>query len=158
MPYLIDGHNLIDCLPDIELDHPNDEARLVNKLKGFAAKARKKCIVVFDHGLPGGHSSLSTRGVQVIFAAAHHRSADDLIKSRINRTEDAPNWTVVSADHDVVNYAHSHRMKHISSAQFAQMLEGTGETRETRGEEIHPIISGDEIDELYRAFGGEPDG
>ena len=54
MPYLIDGHNLIACLPDIDLDDPNDEARLVNRLKGFAAKARSKCIVVFDHGLPGG--------------------------------------------------------------------------------------------------------
>ena len=35
MPYLIDGHNLIACLPDISLDDPNDEAQLVNKLKGF---------------------------------------------------------------------------------------------------------------------------
>ena len=158
MPYLIDGHNLIACLPDISLDDPNDEARLVNKLKGFAAKARSKCTVVFDHGLPGGHSSLSTRGVQVVFAAAHHLTADDLIKSRISRIDDAPNWTVVSADRDVANYAHSHRMRHMSSAQFAQMLGRKGMAEETRGEEIHPTVSADEIDELYQAFGGELDG
>ncbi|MCY3865558.1 MAG: NYN domain-containing protein [Chloroflexi bacterium] len=157
MPYLIDGHNLIECLPDIELDDPNDEAQLVNKLKGFAAMARKKCIVVFDHGLPGGHSSMSTRSVQVIFAAARHKTADDLIKSRISRTEDAPNWTLVSADRDVVNYAHRHRMRHMSSAQFAQLLGGTGLAEETRGEEIHPTVSAEEIDELYQAFGGELD-
>lgn len=157
MPYLIDGHNLIACLPDIRLDDLHDEAQLINKLKGFAAKARSKCVVVFDHGLPGGRSSLSTRSVQVIFAAARHRTADDLIKSRISRIADAPNWTLVSADRDVVHYALSRRMRHMSSAQFAQMLEGTSMAEETRGEEIHPTVSADEIDELYQAFGGEPD-
>lgn len=158
MPYLIDGHNLIACLPDISLDDPNDEARLVIKLKGFAARARSKCVVVFDQGLPGGQSSMSTQGVQVVFAAANHRSADDLIKSRVNTIKDAPNWTLVSTDHDVVNHALRRRMKHMSSAQFAQLLAGAGGTEETRGEEIHPTVSADEVDELYQAFGGEPDG
>lgn len=158
MAYLIDGHNLIACLPDISLDDPNDEAQLVNRLKGFAAKAGKKFVVVFDHGLPGGQSSLSTRSVQVVFAAAHHRTADDLIKSRISRTKDAPNWTLVSADRELANCAHRQRMKHMSSARFAQLLVGTGAAEETRGEEIHPTISSDDVDELYQAFGGEPNG
>ena len=158
MPYLIDGHNLIACLPDISLDDPNDEAKLVNKLKGFAARTRKKCIVVFDHGIPGGSSTMSTRGVQVVFAAAHHSSADDLIKRRISRTNDAPTWTVVSSDHEVLNHARSQRMKQMSSAQFAQSLRRTSRVEETRGEEIHPTVSEEEIDELYQAFGGESEG
>ena len=158
MPYLIDGHNLIACLPDISLDDPNDEAQLVNKLKGFAAKTRKKCTVIFDHGLPGGSSRMSTRGVQVVFAAAHHTSADDLIKRRISRTSDAPTWTVVSSDHAVLNHARSQRMKQMSSAQFAQLLGQTSSVEETRGEEIHPTVSAEEVDEFYAAFGGEPEG
>ena len=157
MPYLIDGHNLIACLPDISLDDPNDEAQLVNKLKGFAAKTRKRCTVIFDHGLPGGSSSLSTRGVQVVFAAAHHSSADDLIKRRISSVRDANSWTVVSSDHEVLNHARSHRMKQMSSAQFAQSLGQTSRVEEPRGEEIHPTLSEEEIDEFYQAFGGEPD-
>jgi predicted RNA-binding protein with PIN domain len=158
MPYLIDGHNLIACLPDISLEDPNDEARLVNKLKGFAARTRKKCTVVFDHGIPGGSSTMSTRGVQVVFAAARHSSADDLIKRRISRSKDAPNWTVVSSDREVLNHARSHRMKQMSSARFAQLLESTDRAGETRGEEIHPIVSAEEVDKLYKAFGGEADG
>ena len=158
MPYLIDGHNLIACLPDISLEDPNDEARLVNKLKGFAARTRKKCAVIFDHGLPGGHSSMSTRGVQVTFAAAQHTSADELIKRRINKTNDAPNWIVVSSDHEVLNHARRQRMNCMTSTQFARLLQSSQPARESRGEEIHPTVSDEEIDELFRAFGGDSDG
>jgi len=159
MPYLIDGHNLIAHLPDISLDDdPNDEARLVNKLKGFAARTRKKCTVIFDHGLPGGSSSMSTRGVTVVFAAAQHSSADDLIKRRIGKIRDAPNWTLVSSDRAVLNHARSHRMKQMTSVHFAQLLNRRGALEETRGEEIHPSVSPEEVDELFDAFGGEQDG
>ena len=158
MPYLIDGHNLIACLPDISLDDPHDEALLVNKLKGFAASTRKQCAVIFDHGLPGGSSSMSTRGVQVTFAAAHHASADDLIKQRINKTNDAPNWIVVSSDHEVLNHARRNRMKCLTSTQFARLLQSSQPERKSLGEEIHPTVSEEEIDEFYQAFGGDSDG
>lgn len=158
MPYLIDGHNLIACLPDISLDDPNDEAQLVNKLKGFAARTRKKCAVIFDHGIPGGNSSMSTRGVQVTFAAAYHTSADDLIKRRINKTSDAPNWILVSSDHEVLNHARRHRMNCVTSTQFARLLQSSQPERTSRGEEINPIVSQEEFDELYQAFGGDSDG
>ena len=157
MPYLIDGHNLIAQLPDIDIDDPNDEAKLVNKLKGFVARAKTKCTVIFDGGLPGGHSSMSTRGVTVSFAAAQHSSADDLIKRRISNIKDAPNWTLVSSDRELLNHARSRRMKQMTSVQFAQLLNQRSAIEETRGEEIHPAISADEIDELFDAFGGEPD-
>lgn len=158
MPYLIDGHNLIACLPDISLDDPHDEARLVAKLKGFAAGTRKKCVVIFDQGIPGGSSSMSTRGVEVVFAAARHTSADDLIKRRISRTRDAPNWTVVSSDRDILNHARSHRMKRMTSVEFSQSMGRARRGEETRGEEVHPTVSAEEIDELYAAFGGGAEG
>ena len=60
MAYLIDGHNLIGQLPDLSLNDPNDEAKLVQKLIGFAARQQKRVVVVFDSGLPGGKSRLST--------------------------------------------------------------------------------------------------
>ena len=157
MPYLIDGHNLIACLPDISLDDPNDEAQLVNKLKGFAAKTRKKCVVVFDHGIPGGSSTMSTGRVEVVFAAASHTSADDIIIRRIGRVRDAPNWSVVTSDREVLNHARRHRMREISSAQFAQLLGESGKAEEIHGEEINPTVSAEEINELYEAFGGDPE-
>ena len=157
MPYLIDGHNLIACLPDISLDDPNDEAELVAKLKSFVARSRKKCTVIFDGGLPGGYSAMSTNSVKVIFASSEHTNADSLIKQRIQRTNDASKWTVVSSDHEIRNVARSNRMKHMTSLEFAQLLQSSRRDQETRGEEIHPTVSKEEVDELYDAFGGEPE-
>ena len=155
MPYLIDGHNLIACLPDISLEDPNDEAKLVNKLMGFVARERKLCTVVFDGGLPGGTSTMSTRGVKVIFASAQHINADNVIKRRIGAISDPGNWTLVSSDREVLNFARSHRMKRMTSLQFSQELRRVVAAEETRGEEVNPAVNQDEIDELLDAFGGQ---
>ena len=40
MFYLIDGHNLIGQLADIDLDDPNDESLLVQKLNGWTSRTR----------------------------------------------------------------------------------------------------------------------
>ena len=42
MYYLIDGHNLIAHYPDIELEDPNDEVKLVLVLRSWAAAGRKR--------------------------------------------------------------------------------------------------------------------
>ena len=155
MPFLIDGHNLIACLPDIDIDDPHDEAKLVTKLKGFVARKRVKCTVVFDQGLPGGKSPMSTKAVTVIFAAAQHTNADNVIKRRIGNIRDASNWTVVSSDHDVLNYARHHRMKLMTSAQFSSELQRVSRPQETRGEETHPVLTEHEVDAWLDMFGGD---
>ena len=42
MHYLIDGHNLIAHLADIDLEDPNDEVKLVLMMRGWAAAGRKR--------------------------------------------------------------------------------------------------------------------
>lgn len=155
MPYLIDGHNLIAQLPDIGLEDPNDEAKLVERLRGFAAKQRKKCTVIFDGGLPGGNSSMSNSAVKVIFASAFHTSADSLLKQRIRSTRDAANWTLVSSDNEVLDCARSHKMKHMTSAQFSQQLQRKPHQRDPRGEEVHVHVSEHEVKEWLDTFGSD---
>ena len=89
MHYLIDGHNLIAKMPDISLDDPDDEVKLVLRLRQWTAGRRKRRVtVIFDGGLPGGaERHLSSRPVKVIFASAG-QSADALL---INRIQDAKN-------------------------------------------------------------------
>ena len=122
MPYLIDGHNLIGQLPDITLDDPDDEARLVQKLTGFVARVRKKCVVVFDAGLPGGASRLSTHQVEVIFAS-HLSSADKVIIERIEGIHNPQEWTVVSSDGRVIEAARRRKIKTLRSVEFAKLLQ-----------------------------------
>jgi uncharacterized protein len=120
--YLIDGHNLIGKLPDIELTDPNDEAKLVQKLAGFAARTKTQMVVVFDHGLPAGQSRMSTRSVQVVFAS-HRSNADRVMIERIQKEPNPNNWIVVSSDNDVLDAAKRKRMQAIKSADFAKLLE-----------------------------------
>lgn len=156
MPYLIDGHNLIAHLPDIDLADPHDEARLVNKLKSFAAGRRAKCTVIFDGGLPGGQSSLSTRGVSVIFASAAHSSADDLIKRRIANLSDKRGWTVVSSDRDIQASARRYRVKTMTAADFTYAMQRPEPPAGTApGEEIDPDIPAGDIEDWLDIFGGD---
>jgi hypothetical protein len=152
MPYLIDGHNLIARLPDLQLSDPDDEAQLVLRLRGFAAAKRKQLIVVFDKGLPGGYSAMSTTSVKVIFAAAYHTSADAILLSRIRQVRDAPNWTVVSSDQVILQAARQQGMKALASHEFAQVLVSSRPTPLDKSEAPHVIVSQREVEELLNAF------
>ncbi len=153
MPYLIDGHNLIGQFPDISLFDPNDEAQLVQKLAGFVARTQKRCVVVFDQGLPGGESRLSTWDVKVIFAS-HHSNADHVIMERIKRERNPKAWTVVSNDNDVLSMARRYRMDALRSSEFIQLMKRPP-SKLSYGEGVDIRLSDDEVEEWMRLFGAE---
>ncbi|MAS36393.1 MAG: hypothetical protein CL610_20490 [Anaerolineaceae bacterium] len=151
MPYMIDGHNLIGQLPDISLDDPNDEALLVQKLIGFTARTSKTCVVVFDYGLPGGKSRMSTRVVQVVFAS-QRSSADRVMMERIGKIKDPRNWTIVSSDNDVLETARSRKMQTLSSPEFADLMQSPPRPVIDVGEQADVKLSSDEVDEWLNFF------
>lgn len=155
MPYLIDGHNLIASLPGISLDDPDDEAKLVNRLRGFVARRRNHCTVVFDGGLPGGFSTMSNKSVKVIFAAGQRSSADRVIQGRIRRTRDPANWTLVSSDNELRRAADKRGMRHMGSSEFARLMQSGGRDVAEPGEEINPVMTDDELDHWLHVFGAD---
>lgn len=162
MPYLIDGHNLIGQLPDISLDGPNDEALLVQQLISFAARTGKRCVVIFDYGLPGGKSRMSTRAVQVVFAS-QRSSADRVMIERIGKIKDPRNWTVVSSDQDVQEAARLRKMQVMTSPDFALLMKSPPKPVIDAGEQADVRLSEDEVDEWLAFFGDDgamerPDG
>lgn len=123
MPYLIDGHNVIAALPDIDLTEEHDEAKLVLKLRAWAGRERRKAIVVFDGGIPGGYApTLSTPDIQVVFAARFHTNADRVIRARLRKLRDAGNWTVVSSDREVLAAAELAGARMLTAQEFAERL------------------------------------
>lgn len=153
MPYMIDGHNLIGQLPDLSLDDPNDEALLVQKLIGFTARTGKTCVVVFDYGLPGGKSRMSTRAVQVVFAS-QRSSADRVMLERIGKIKDPRKWTIVSSDLEVLETARGRRMQTMTSPDFAALLEAPPKPVVDAGEQVDVKLSSDEVDEWLDFFQG----
>ncbi|MBE0690230.1 MAG: NYN domain-containing protein [Anaerolineae bacterium] len=160
MTYLIDGHNLIGQLPDLSLSDPDDEAKLVQKLIGFTARTGKRVIVVFDHGLPGGRSRMSTGKVEVIFAS-HRSSADAIMRERINAVRDPGQWMVISNDNEVLDVARRRRIRVLKSREFVPMLQNTivSQRRASRSQGDAPDVhlSSAEIDEWLKLFGDDDD-
>lgn len=152
MPILIDGHNLIGKLPDIRLDDPDDEAKLVVRLRTYCARTNKRVTVAFDHGLPGGPSrELSGGGVKVIFAVAG-RTADGILCERIRRARDPRGLTVVTSDHQIVAAAQARGARVVRSEEFAVQLD-TPRTVETLETERDVSLSEDEVNEWLGIFG-----
>ncbi|MCC6616000.1 MAG: NYN domain-containing protein [Anaerolineae bacterium] len=160
MAYLIDGHNLIGQLPDLSLSDPDDEAKLVQKLIGFTARTGKRVIVIFDHGLPGGRSRMSTGKVEVVFAALR-TSADAIMRERIKAVRDPGQWTVISNDNEVLDAARRRRMRVLKSREFVPMLQDTAvrqrRTARSRGDMPDVHISSAEVDEWLKLFGDDDD-
>lgn len=158
MSYLIDGHNLIGRLGDISLTDPNDEAQLVQKLAGFAARTRRRCVVVFDHGLPGGASHMSTRSVTVIFASTRS-DADRVMIARIQSEARPQEWTVVSSDNAVLSTARRRKMQTLTSAEFARLLQRPAPPRKPGPDEAEDVrLSDAEVQEWLREFGAAGSG
>jgi predicted RNA-binding protein with PIN domain len=123
MPFLIDGHNVIAALPDIDLADDNDEAQLVIKLRTWTSRIRHKAFVIFDGGITGGSSyDLSSPDVHVIFAAKFHTNADRIIRERLKALRDASNWTVVSSDLEVLDQARLAGAKVVTAQRFSEQL------------------------------------
>lgn len=161
MAYLIDGHNLIGQLPDLSLSDPDDEARLVQKLIGFTARTGKRVVVVFDHGLPGGKSRMSTGKVEVVFASPR-TNADAIMMERIKAVRDPGQWTVVSNDNEVLDAARQRRMRVLKSREFVPLLRNTAERQRradrSQGDAPDVRLSSAEIDEWLKLFGGDDEG
>ncbi len=64
MSFIIDGHNLIGVMPDINLADPDDEHRLLARLRAYRARSGGPSLIVFfDSGAspPGGADLLGQR-------------------------------------------------------------------------------------------------
>jgi hypothetical protein len=153
VPYLIDGHNLIGQIADLRLDDPHDEAKLVERLKSFMARQRKRCVVVFDGGLPGGLSrDLSTASVQAVFAHGG-TTADAIIMERLRRLPDPGSWIVVSADREITDAAARRRVRVVPPVEFAAAMSGPALPDDD--EDPDPHLSPGEVDDWLRLFGEE---
>jgi hypothetical protein len=159
MPILIDGHNLIGRLPDLCLDDPDDEVKLVARLRTYGAHTRKHITVVFDRGMPGGYSQdLSSGGVKVVFAS-FGRTADGILRERIRRVHDPHGLTVVTSDHEIIAAAQARGARVMRSEEFVSRLSGSRSEDDAKDDAKEEVpISEEEIEEWLRLFGAAPPG
>lgn len=154
MPMLIDGHNLIGKLPDVKLSDPNDEDKLIAKLKQYVQRTGKQVTVVFDppresEWFAWSDDRYELRKLEIVFASMG-RKADDVIRERVSRARDRQGLIVVTSDAAVANFARQCGVKNVrSSEEFARELQ---EALSAPTPAEKPTISKAELDEWLTVF------
>jgi len=151
MSILVDGHNLIGKLPDLRLDDPDDEAKLIIRLQAYRAHTGKKLVVYFD---PGGAYRSPARWRQggiTIRCAGSGQRADDLMMRDIRRHRNPRELTVVTSDRAIQEVARRHGARVIDSAAFAADLSRPPKTG-VEDDRQRPLSQA-EIEEWLAIFG-----
>jgi predicted RNA-binding protein with PIN domain len=147
MTVLIDGHNLIGAIPDLRLDDPNDEAKLLTRLRAYRARVGKRLVVYFDPGLSYQSPARQSQGGITIRQAGSGQQADKLIIRDIRRHHNPRELTVVTSDRDIQHVARQHRAQVIDSGTFAAGInrqpqpDGTGNLTPFSEEELREWLA-----------------
>jgi predicted RNA-binding protein with PIN domain len=153
MNYMIDGHNLIGKLAELDLSMADDELRLIELLNRFGQHNRGRIEVYFD-GAPVNQAGSQNFGRVRAYFVPQRQTADQAISIRLAKLgKSARNWVVVSSDHSVQAAAHEARAGVMPSEEFAKQIQ----TRLTaqRGEEAattDEVLSEHEVDEWLAIF------
>lgn len=151
MHWLIDGHNLIGRMPNLQLDDPHDEEKLLQYLRQYRARTGHPITVVFDSGY--GHRSGQTKkqgGITVQFAPSG-KTADQILMRRIRRIKNPQAYMIVTSDRAVQQVASHYNVRVLSSAEFSrQLLSSPAAKDQADGSEVN--LSPDEIDDWLDLF------
>ena len=155
MHWLIDGHNLIGQMPNLQLSDPNDEAKLLEYLRRYRARTGHRLTVIFDAGETYHPAETKKRGGITVQFAPHGKTADRIIMQRVHKVKNPQAVGVISSDHAVQQAATQAGVRAISAREFSQQLlqleTGTGlQEHEDAQTNIH--LSADEVEEWLALF------
>jgi predicted RNA-binding protein with PIN domain len=153
MNYLIDGHNLIAHIPNLDLSMPDDEEQLIAMLSRYGEYERGKFEVYFD-GAPVGQAGRSSRGRVLAYFVPESTTADEAIKKRLIRLgKSARSWTVVTSDHAVQAAAREMHAQVTKSEDFSRLLLPTVYIAPGVGQDSSDQpLSPDEVEEWIKLF------
>jgi hypothetical protein len=159
MSLIIDGHNLIGALPDIHLHQPDDELRLLARLRAYRAReGGRPMIVFFDSGpamtpRQAGYSQpsdLSSPGLQVHYAQSG-QSADDAIVAYLRDRAQPGQYAVVTNDQELSWRARDAGASVLSASDFAAKLAG-GRRAASAGDEPAQRPDDPAFADIYASF------
>ncbi len=162
MAYVIDGHNLIGVLPDIRLADPDDEQRLVERLRASRARlGARPLIVFFDAGpamVPGLPRPPAPSGgeIEVRFARPG-QTADEAILAYLRGVSQPGQYAVVSDDQELAWQARLLGANVIRASDFAARLAprrrvGHPRAAADAADEIRPDPHAPSFADLYTGF------
>ena len=150
MALLIDGHNLIGKMQGLRLDDPDDEQKLLIRLRAYRARTGRRLVVYFDPGAAYQSPERRSKGGISIHQAGTGQRADDLMIRDMRRHHNPRELTVVTSDRAIQEVARHHGARVIDAATFAGELSHPPQHEEAW--EMPPLPE-DEIQEWLTIFG-----
>lgn len=162
MNYLIDGHNLIGKIEDINLSDPDDEAKLVLRLINWAVVGKnRRVIVVFDGGVEGVQwANFKSERVKTVFVPRGKTADEWLIRFMKNNVKNVKEFHLVTSDRAILKQAENRRIPATLSEQFADAMAVERANlsqiaQEPKQEQERPLLKAHEVDAWVQFFGGE---
>lgn len=149
MALLIDGHNLIGKISDLRLDDPDDEEKLLIRLRAYRARTGKRLVIYFDPGVSYQSPARESKGGITVRQAGTGRRADQLILRDLRRHPNPRELMVVSSDRAIQNAARKQGARVIDSTTFAAEL---SRSPAKDGLSEMPPLSEEEIQEWLGIF------
>ncbi len=148
MPLLIDGHNLIGQMHDLSLSDPDDEEKLISRLRYLAERSEKRMTIVFDPAPNDTRihigSGQSQHGAKLTVIYAHSgRKADDVIRSIVGEVKDRQGLIVVTSDAAVADFTRRCGVRTQSSQDFIRWM--NAQTSAKPNIDAKPIGSAKEV-------------
>jgi predicted RNA-binding protein with PIN domain len=119
--YIIDGNNLIGKIPSIKkLQRSNKQAsrEKISFLLGRYFAKRKASVSLHFDGYPG--ESIKVSGIKIRYS--ENRTADERIKTEIEKSKNPKNIIVVTSDNNVAEFARVCSCQIIKSEEFSKQL------------------------------------
>lgn len=113
--YIVDGFNLIHKIPEIK-QSGSPRRDLVNYIKraGLTGSKNNKVIIIFD-GYRTDELD-NEQSFEIVFSGV--RTADEVIKARIDKITNKAQIIVVTDDREIRDYARSSRVKSLHNIEF----------------------------------------
>jgi predicted RNA-binding protein with PIN domain len=135
MTILVDGHNLIGQMTSLHLDDPDDEEKLMIRLRAYRARTGRPIVVYFDAGLAYQTPTHRSNGGISVRWAGTGRRADDLIARDVSRHPNPRELTVVTSDRALQSRVRLGGARIMDAAAFAAEL--SRPTRARRKSKAH---------------------
>lgn len=118
--YFIDGNNLIGKIPELRnIKDSSSRDKLIFLLEKYFSNRKAKIVIFFD----GHPTELIKSNFQLVFS--YNLTADNLIKTSIDKANRNKNLIVVSSDSEVYKYARICGCTAILSEDFYKKIQNT---------------------------------
>lgn len=141
-------------MPNLGLDDPNDEEKLVKYLRRYCARTGRRLTVIFDPGQGYHPAETKKQGAVTVQFARQGQTADQIIKQRLGRVKNPQEVIVVSSDRAVQQAARQVRVRALTSPEFVQHLLSTlsAPAEADLGSQVEVKLSADEVEEWLKIF------